>query len=67
MTILTCKQRFDCISLHDIKSWDCTNPPDLPTLKPYPTPGIGGRFAKMKTKDELKDIRSNFSPLLRIF
>ena len=28
------------------KSWDRTNPPppDLPTLKAYPTPGVGGRL-----------------------
>ena len=43
-------------------------PPDLPTLKAYPTPGIGGRFeiffAKMKGKDELEGTRSNFTPWL---
>ena len=50
MTILTCKQTCECISLQIFskypiqKSWDRTNPPDLPTLKAYPTPGVGGRF-----------------------
>ena len=50
MTILTCKQTCECISLQLFskypiqKSWDRTNPPDLPTLKAYPTPGVGGRF-----------------------
>ena len=43
-------------------------PPDLPTLKAYPTPGVGGRveffFAKMKGKDELEGTRSNFTPWL---
>ena len=27
-----------------LKSRDRTNPPDLPTLKAYPTPREGGRF-----------------------
>ena len=27
-----------------LKSLDCTNPPNLPTLKAYPNPGGGGRF-----------------------
>ena len=34
----------------------------LPTLKAYPTPGVGGRldfFTKMRRNDELKDTRSN--------
>ena len=50
MAILTCKQTCECISLQIFskypiqKSWDRTNPPDLPTLKAYPTPGVGGRF-----------------------
>ena len=39
-------------------------PPDLPTLKAYPTSGVGGRFdfffAKMKRKDKVKDTQSNF-------
>ena len=43
-------------------------PPDLPTLKAYPTPGVGGRFgiffAKMKEKDELEGTGSNFTPWL---
>ena len=43
-------------------------PPDLPTLKAYTTPGVGGRFgiffAKMKGKDELEGTRSNFTPWL---
>ena len=74
MTILTCKQTCECISLQIFlkypiqKSWDRTNPPDLPTLKAYPTPGVGGRFenffAKMKGKDELEGTRSNFTPWL---
>ena len=46
-------------------------PPDLPTLKAYPTPGVGGRFdffsLKMKGKDELEGTRSNFTPWLRDF
>ena len=37
-----------------LKSWDGTNPPNLPTLKAYPTSGEGGRFkiffAKMTEK-----------------
>ena len=44
--------------------------PSSPTLKAYPTPGVGSRFdffAKMKRKDELRDIRCNLFPLLRIF
>ena len=53
------------------KSWDCTNPPDLPTLKAYPTPGVSGRFEffslKWRERMNLKDTRSYFSPLLRIF
>ena len=50
MAILTCKQTCECISLQIFskypikKSWDRTNPPDLPTLKAYPTPGVCGRF-----------------------
>ena len=50
MAILTCKQTCECISLQIFskypiqKSRDRTNPPDLPTLKAYPTPGVGGRF-----------------------
>ena len=50
MAILTCKQTCECISLQIYskypiqKSRDRTNPPDLPTLKAYPTPGVGGRF-----------------------
>ena len=47
---------------------DHTNPPDLPTLKAYPTPGVGGKFrfffAEMKGKDELEGTRSNFTPWL---
>ena len=43
-------------------------PPDLPTLKAYPTLGVGGRFgiffAKMMGKDELEGTRSNFTPWL---
>ena len=43
-------------------------PPYLPTLKAYPTPGVGGGFenffAKMKGKDELEGTRSNFTPWL---
>ena len=45
-------------------------PPHLPTLKAYPTPGLGGSskfFAKMKGKDELEGTRSNFTPWLRDF
>ena len=45
------KQTCECISLQIFskypiqKSRDRTNPPpDLPTLKAYPTPGVGGRF-----------------------
>ena len=50
MAILTYKQTCECISLQIFskyriqKSRDRTNPPDLPTLKAYPTPGVGGRF-----------------------
>ena len=56
MTILTCKQTCECISLQIFskypiqKSWDRTNPPDLPTLKAYPTPGVGGRFEMFSLK-----------------
>ena len=32
------------------KSQDRTNPPDLPTLKAYPTPGVGGRFEMFSLK-----------------
>ena len=47
-------------------------PPDLPTLKAYPTPGVCGRFKiwqiiKMKGKDELKGIRSKLTLSLRDF
>ena len=46
-------------------------PPDLPTLKAYPTPGVGGRFGiffpKMQGKDELEGTRSNFTPWLGDF
>ena len=71
MTILTCKQSCECILLQIFsqyqiqKSRDRTN---LPTLKAYPSPGVGGRFgiffAKMKGKDELDGTRSNFTPWL---
>ena len=50
MAILTYKQTCECISLQIFskypiqKSRDRTNAPDLPTLKAYPTPGVGGRF-----------------------
>ena len=74
MAILTCKQTCECITLQIFskypiqKSRDRTNPPDLPTLKAYPTPGVGGRFgfffAKMKGKDELEGTQSNFTPWL---
>ena len=56
MAILTCKQTCECISLQIFskypiqKSRDCTNPPDLPTLKAYPTPGVGGRFGIFSLK-----------------
>ena len=45
-----------CISLQIFskypiqKSRDRTNPPDLPTLKAYPTPGVGGRFGIFSLK-----------------
>ena len=32
------------------KSRDRSNPPDLPTLKAYPTPGVGGRFGFFSLK-----------------
>ena len=32
------------------KPGDRTNPPDLPTLKAYPTPGVGGRFGIFSLK-----------------
>ena len=39
-------------------------PPDLPTSNAYPTSRVGGRFdffpAKVKRKDELKDIGAIF-------
>ena len=50
MAILTYKQTCECISLQIFskypiqKSRDRTDPPDFPTLKAYPTPGVGGRF-----------------------
>ena len=56
MAILTCKQTCECISLQIFskypiqKSRDRTNPPDLPTLKAYPTPGVGGRFGIFSLK-----------------
>ena len=72
MAILTYKQTCECISLQIFskypiqKSRNRTNPPDLPTLKAYPTPGVGVRnfVAKMKGKDELEGTRSNFNPWL---
>ena len=72
MAILTCKQTYECISLQIFskypiqKSRDRTSPPppDLPTLKAYPTPGVGGRFGILKGKDELEGTRSNFTPWL---
>ena len=46
-------------------------PPDLPTLKAYPTPGVDGRFEifslKWRGKDELEGTRNNFTPWLRDF
>ena len=57
MAILTCKQTCECIALQIFskypiqKSWDRTNPPpDLPTLKAYPTPGVGGGFGIFSLK-----------------
>ena len=53
MSILTCKQSLECISLQIFSKWSNlkTNPPpDLPTLKPYPTPGVGGRFEMFSLK-----------------
>ena len=56
MAILTCKQTCECISLQIFskypiqKSRDRTPPPDLPTLKAYPTPGVGGRFGFLSLK-----------------
>ena len=56
MAILTYKQTCECISLQIFskypiqKSRDRTNPPDLPTLKAYPTPGVGGRFEMFSLK-----------------
>ena len=56
MAILTCTQTCECISLQIFskypiqKSRDRTNPPDLPTLKAYPTPGVGGRFGFFSLK-----------------
>ena len=45
-----------------------TNPPDLRTLKAYPTPGVGGNFqnffTNMKGQDELEGTRINFTPWL---
>ena len=32
------------------KSRDRTNPPDLPTLKAYPTPSVAGRFYILSLK-----------------
>ena len=70
MTILTCKQSFECISLQILKNNnnDNNNPilkttglhqhPHLPTFKAYPTPevvvGSISFFAKMRGKDEPK-------------
>ena len=56
MAILTCKQTCECISLQIFSKYpiqisrDRTNPPDLPTLKAYPTPGVGGRFGIFSLK-----------------
>ena len=50
-----------------LKSRDGTNPTDLPTLKAYPFNGEGGRFAKMRGKDELKGTRRKFTLWLRVF
>ena len=50
------QQTCECISLQIFskypiqKSGDRTNPPDLPTLKAYPTPGVGGRFGIFSPK-----------------
>ena len=54
------------------KNHGIASTPHLPTLKAYPTPGVGGRFeifffAKTKGKDELEGTRSNFTPWLRDF
>ena len=46
MAILTCKQTCECISLQIFSKYQFKNhgikptPPDLPTLKAYPTPGV---------------------------
>ena len=54
-----------------LKSRDYTKPPDLLTLKAYPTPDGGGRliffFAKIREKDELKGTWSNFTHWLGVF
>ena len=52
------------------KSRDYTNPPDLTTLKAYPTPEkvVGSFFiTKIREKDELKGMCSNFTPWLSFF
>ena len=54
----------------EFKNHGINQPPDLPTLKAYPTPGVSGRFEifpKMKGKDELEGTRSNFTPWLGDF
>ena len=71
MAILTCKQSLECISLQIFSKKSnskITGSRDFPTLKAYPTRGVGGRFdfffAKMKGKDEVEGTRSNFTPWL---
>ena len=53
------------------KNHRIAQPPNLPTLKAYPTPGVGGRFEifslKWRKKDELEGTWSNFTPWLRDF
>ena len=81
MTILTRKQSLERISLHffskyqNFKITGLHQPPDLQTLKAYPSPKEVVRvvvvvvvvfLAKMRGKDEVKGRWSNFTPWLRV-
>ena len=71
------KQSLECISLQIFSKWSSFKitgshqPPDLPTLKAYPTHGESSRFdffsAKMRGKDEIKSTWNNFNWLCFVF
>ena len=77
MTILTCNKGWSAYHFKYfqnnpiLKLRDHTNPPDLPTLKAYPTPAEGGRFEifslKWGEKMNLKVPGAILSLWLRVF